>query len=95
MAGDALLVAVADSLRACLRSYDLIMRFGGDEFVCVLPHADVKKVRGRFTEVSKALAVGPAGGSITVGFAELDDNDSPEELIRRADTDLLAHREHR
>ena len=69
LAGDALLVAVADSLRACLRSYDLIMRFGGDEFVCVLPHADVTQVRGRFDEVSKALTDGSTSGSITVGFA--------------------------
>jgi diguanylate cyclase (GGDEF)-like protein len=32
-AGDALLIPVANSLRAYLRSYDLVMRFGGDEFV--------------------------------------------------------------
>ncbi len=94
LAGDALLVAVADSLRACLRSYDLIMRFGGDEFVCVLPRACVETVRERFLEVSKALAAGVNGGSITVGFAELDNGDSPEDLIRRADQDLLAHRGH-
>ncbi len=94
LAGDALLVAVADSLRSCLRSYDLIMRFGGDEFVCVLPHADVNQVRRRFAEVSNALAMDPTRGSITVGFTELDDSDSPEDLIHRADADLLAHREH-
>ncbi len=94
LAGDALLVAVADSMRACLRSYDLIMRFGGDEFVCVLPHAGVETVRERFIEVSNVLAAGVTGGSITVGFAELDNGDSPEDLIRRADHDLLAHRGH-
>jgi diguanylate cyclase (GGDEF)-like protein len=94
LAGDALLVAVADSMRACLRSYDLIMRFGGDEFVCVLPHASVETVRERFIEVSNALAAGVTGGSITVGFAELGNGDSPEDLIRRADHDLLAHRGH-
>ncbi len=94
LAGDALLVAVADSLRACLRSYDLIMRFGGDEFVCALPHADVDRVRARFADVSHALAMGPTKGSITVGFAKLDGSDSPEDLIRRADADLLAQREH-
>ncbi len=91
-AGDALLVAVADSLRARLRSYDLIMRFGGDEFVCALPNTDVKGVRQRFADVSDALAEGPTGGSITVGVAELGDNDSAEDIIRRADADLLAHR---
>jgi diguanylate cyclase (GGDEF)-like protein len=94
LAGDALLVAVADSLRARLRSYDLIMRFAGDEFVCALPNTSVEGVRERFAGVSDALAEDPTGGSITVGFAELGDNDSAEDLIRRADADLLAHREH-
>jgi diguanylate cyclase (GGDEF)-like protein len=92
LAGDSLLVAVADSLRGCLRSYDLIMRFGGDEFVCALPNADVKRVRQRFADVSNALAAGPTKGSITVGFAALGEDDSAEDLIRRADADLLAHR---
>jgi diguanylate cyclase (GGDEF)-like protein len=92
LAGDSLLIAVADSLRAGLRSYDLIMRFGGDEFVCVLPNTDVEGVRGRFADVSAALAAGPAAGAITVGFAALIDSDSAEDLIRRADADLLARR---
>jgi diguanylate cyclase (GGDEF)-like protein len=94
LAGDALLVAVADSLRARLRSYDLIMRFGGDEFVCALPNVDVRGVRQHFADVSTALAAGPTRGSITVGFAELGAKDSAADLIRRADADLLAHREH-
>jgi diguanylate cyclase (GGDEF)-like protein len=91
--GDALLVAVADALRGCLRSYDVIMRFGGDEFVCALPSADVEGVRQRFADVSKALTAGPTPGSITVGFAALGDEGSAENLIRRADDDLLARRE--
>jgi diguanylate cyclase (GGDEF)-like protein len=93
LAGDALLLAVADSLRACLRSYDLVLRFGGDEFVCALPHTNIPKVRRRFTDVSATLAAGPTHGSITVGFAELDTNDSAHDLIHRADSDLLARRE--
>ena len=92
LAGDALLIAVADSLRGCLRSYDLVMRFGGDEFVCALPNVALKGVRRRFADVSAALGTGPARASITVGFAELGDEDSAEDLIRRADADLLAHR---
>jgi diguanylate cyclase (GGDEF)-like protein len=94
LAGDSLLVAVAESLRQCLRSYDLIMRFGGDEFVCALPNADVEGVRERFDQVSDALAGGPTKASITVGFAELGDEDSAEDMIRRADADLYTHRSH-
>jgi diguanylate cyclase (GGDEF)-like protein len=94
LAGDSLLVAVAESLRQCLRSYDLIMRFGGDEFVCALPNADVEGVRERFDQVSETLAEGPAKASITVGFAELGEDDSAEDMIRRADADLYAHRAH-
>ncbi|HXB64931.1 MAG TPA: GGDEF domain-containing protein [Solirubrobacteraceae bacterium] len=93
LAGDALLTAVADSLVKCLRSYDLIMRYGGDEFVCALPNVDANGVRQRFAEVSAALAGGPTKGSITVGFAELGDERTAEALIRRADVDLLANRE--
>jgi diguanylate cyclase (GGDEF)-like protein len=92
LAGDALLIAVADSLRACLRSYDLILRFGGDEFVCALPNASLEQVRGRFSEVSRFLDACPAAGSITAGFTELRAGDRADDLIRRADADLLAQR---
>ncbi len=94
-AGDAPLMSVASSLRQCLRSYDLIMRYGGDEFVCALPNVDIADARRRFEEVSAALASAPVRSSITVGFADLREDCPAGELIRRADEDLLARRERR
>jgi diguanylate cyclase (GGDEF)-like protein len=92
LAGDALLLSVADALRTRLRSYDLIVRFGGDEFICVLPDSDVQSVRQRFAEAAQALCSSPTGGSISVGYAQLRDGDSTEKLIARADADLLGQR---
>jgi PleD family two-component response regulator len=68
------------------------MRYGGDEFVCVLPNADLDQIRRRFDDVSSELGRGPAHGSITAGFAKLAEGDSAMDLINRADKDLLARR---
>jgi GGDEF domain-containing protein len=54
-AGDNLLVAVAHVLKARLRSYDLVLRFGGDEFVCVLPGLGLESARRRFAHVAASL----------------------------------------
>ena len=43
LAGDDVLKAVADCLRRELRDYDAVGRFGGEEFVALLPGADVSE----------------------------------------------------
>ena len=55
-AGDQLLRDVVAALKGGLRSYDLVIRYGGDEFLCALPDTDVETARGRFDEVRKTLA---------------------------------------
>jgi diguanylate cyclase (GGDEF)-like protein len=93
--GDTLLIAVADALRACLRSYDVITRVGGDEFVCVLPGIAVDNARQRFAAVSATLAAGTSGATITVGLARLQDGDSADDLIQRADEEVSTARKRR
>ena len=90
-AGDTLLRAVADGLRRHMRSYDLLVRLGGDEFLCVLPNVTLAEARARLDRLCAELA-DSAGNSVSIGFSELRDGDSPDEFIRRADTDLLARR---
>lgn len=92
IAGDAVLVAVADALRACLRSYDVIFRFGGDEFVCALANADGPGIRTRLLQVGDRLSRGPVTGSISYGLALLGEGDAAMDLVARADATLLTSR---
>ncbi|WP_277949995.1 sensor domain-containing diguanylate cyclase [Bailinhaonella thermotolerans] len=45
LVGDQVLVAVASTLRSQLREYDVIGRFGGEEFVVLLPHSDLAEAK--------------------------------------------------
>ena len=92
-AGDALLNQVARSIMQHLRSYDVIVRFGGDEFVCSLAGQDVAGVRDRFERIAAASRrIGGrrevhAGTRRTAGGATRS-----HELIRRADAAMLEAR---
>src|SRR4051794_697330 len=54
--GDRLLRDVANALKLGLRSYDLVARYGGDEFVCALPGIEIHAARARFTDIEQDLA---------------------------------------
>jgi diguanylate cyclase (GGDEF)-like protein len=87
-AGDALLRDIATVLRANLRSYDPLVRTGGDEFVCTIAGFSLERSRGRLAEVSAALAQVQPGASISVGLAEMRDGDTLEALLERGDAAL-------
>jgi diguanylate cyclase (GGDEF)-like protein len=89
-AGDALLQHAVNAIRGHLRSYDLIVRIGGDEFLSVMSGATIEDARQRFAAIQTALAADPARCEIKVGFAALAAEDSAAELIERADAELPA-----
>jgi len=91
-AGDELLRKVTAALRATLRSYDLITRLGGDEFIFSLPGADTSTADVRFKEFAVILAEAAPGTSASVGFAELRANDTLDDLVSNAETALLKAR---
>lgn len=91
-AGDALLVAATASIQAELRSYDPVVRFGGDEFVCAIGGTDLESASERFDAIGQRFAATGHGRSITVGLAALRPEDSLEDLLERGDEDLLASR---
>jgi diguanylate cyclase (GGDEF)-like protein len=91
-AGDELLRKVTAALRATLRSYDVIMRLGGDEFLFSLPGADMATAELRASEFGVILNEEAPGGSASVGFGELRGNDTLDEIISRAESELAKNR---
>jgi len=84
-AGDALLRAVVDAIQSYLRSYDPIVRVGGDEFICALADCTLEEARRRFQAIRVTLEQTQPDASISVGFAQLGPQDTLEQLTARGD----------
>ena len=92
VAGDALLRDVVSAIQSDVRSYEPIVRYGGDEFVCALKGVDVAQAERRFATIRESITADHAGEAISIGLAELRPDDSLSDLVGRADTQLLAAR---
>lgn len=88
-AGDDLLKRVVVLIKEHLRSYDLIIRLGGDEFLCAMSDTTLPNARQRFRAIADELAGAPGPGAIRTGFAELTHERTATELIVDADIDLI------
>ena len=75
-----------------MRSYDLIVRLGGDEFLCAMSNMTLLEARERFSAIATALAASSETGAIRTGFAELTPDETATELIARADSQLIDSR---
>lgn len=88
--GDQVIKRVAADAGRELRGNDTLGRFGGEEFVIVLPHAsaDIAMMVGE--RVRKAIESGGSDPSVTIsiGVAELAPGENSETLLRRADQAL-------
>lgn len=98
-AGDHLLETVSRTLRRRLRSYDLVIRYGGDEFLCTMTGAGIEEARAKLALVAAELRSMPGSPTVSVGLAELDEDperhDSVASLVSRADAALYRGREQR
>ncbi|MCC0807216.1 EAL domain-containing protein [Methylobacterium sp. W2] len=95
-AGDALLRVVAERMRAVLRPYDTLARFGGDEFAIVLTYLDAVVDVGDLADRLIAAVSEPVdldGQSVEVGISigmtvATERDRDPDELFKRADIAL-------
>lgn len=91
-AGDFILQAVTHTVRDFLRPYDPIIRYGGDEFLCVLWNIDLEDASDRFESVNVMISQKPISASISVGFAQFEIGETADVFIARADAELYQNR---
>ncbi len=98
--GDEVLEGVASRLKACLREYDAIARFDGDEFGVLLPGADAIAAGAVGDRMLTTVAAEPLGlegdrrVSVSVGGAVWvpPSGESSEDIVKRAGAALAAAR---
>lgn len=98
--GDQVLVHVAKRLDQVLRQQDTVARWGGEEFICLLPESELKgavvvaeKIRQSFEEHEKRCGEVVVSITVTLGVCWYDGSCSLEETIRRADAALYKGKE--
>jgi diguanylate cyclase (GGDEF)-like protein len=87
-AGDTALKNVCNTTKSALRKNDVIARFGGDEFVLLMPglnQLEAQQVVERVKHKIQAIKIGNTSMSCSFGIAELSKNEDFDSLFMRAD----------
>ncbi len=101
-AGDAVLRITADKIRSNFRSYDSVGRYGGEEFLIVLPGCSIEdayrlsdRLRSSVAEATAESPVGSIPFTISIGIACATDfaQTSPVQLVHAADEALYKAKE--
>ena len=100
-AGDRVLKAAAECFLRSLRPYDLVYRYGGEEFLFCLPDADTNAARDILERLRQELhaspvsvgAAEPLAVSASFGITQMDADTTVDAAIARADAALYRAKE--
>ena len=95
LTGDRVLMDVTSLLRKNFRASDFIVRYGGDEFVVVMPDTDLERARAAVVRLNRLIDAwntsNPHCGydlGLTCGLTEFVEGATVDELIQAADEDM-------
>lgn len=88
LAGDSLLVQIGTSLKAMFRGTDIAARYGGDEFIVLLPETEKTRALAAAEKMERSIQVHRLRSwtTLSCGVAAFpEDGRAPYDLLRRAD----------
>ena len=100
-AGDLALETVAKAIRSCIRETDLLIRYGGDEFLLVLPGIPADYLKTKLEQIRTAVQQMVVPGyphfrlSLSIGGAMQTLADPMENVVRRADFLMYQAKNHK
>lgn len=99
-AGDKVLTVIAKLLQDKVRETDFAARFGGEEFVLLLPETDMEKASVVAEHIRKSVEAcefhyrgNPVPITISCGLSQFREGDTPEQVFARADAALYKAKE--
>ncbi|TAN60307.1 diguanylate cyclase [bacterium] len=91
-AGDGVLKELASRAKNVIRKYDILGRYGGEEFLVIMPDANfeqAKTLAERIRTEVKARMINDIPVTVSLGTAEINENDTRiDDIIKRADEQL-------
>ena len=96
-AGDVAIIAASSRIQDCIRAHDAMGRYGGEEFLVVIPESDYPIALQIAERIRKQLSAKPVMWqsneitiTATIGVAVSRPSDTPQQLLRRADVALYS-----